>query len=364
MKFSIHNRQKMAPTEGEPTRLTNEEGTQAEESTINDMFECTFCETSFLGPPQSNQQLQLYKDHLTGFHKMSKEVNKMIHQVASEYKTKIESKKVLASKDNQIPDEKEKQTQLKINNISTQTCPKDFYHNFMHQDWDSSIDWKIIPNPKPLTAPKKVPIETKENNPENDKSMNHSLPIVIEQALSLKKEAFDKLGTTIQFPLSDIGSTKITSSPKNNLNNVIKKEESPNKKRELNINDWTRPVKSNVVIVGNTSQPSSNKSVKLKWEEKDKNINGKYTFDLIKESSAKRQKIVVRFKQEESHNVNVIQTQSEPLVAGCSVESNGIISTDQSVDKTSKLISSDNRLLDSQIVSSLQSTSKLYGNYL
>ena len=347
----------MAPTEGELDFPDDGEKHQAMEPLLADVFECTYCEKSFLGPPQSNQQLQLYKDHLIEFHKMSKEVNKMIHQVASEYKAKIESKKVLTSKDNKIPDKKEKEIKSTRIDISTQTYPKDFYRHFMHQDWDCSIDWKAVPRSKAITASTKASIETKENQPKQDNSSSDSLP-VIEQALSLNKEDFDNIGEGIKFPISDIGSPKILGSPKKNLISVSKKEESPNKKRELDINAWTRPVKSNIVTINNTSQPNSNKSVKLRWEEKDKNLNGKYTFDLIKEPEAKRQKIVVRFKQEEDKNVKLKDSLSKQKPIAATVESKVISYTDQSLVIPYQEISANSSLLETQIISTQQSTSK------
>ena len=347
----------MAPTQGESDLPHDGEINQAMEPSIADVFECTYCEKSFLGPPQSNQQLQLYKDHLTEFHKMSKEVNKMIHQVASEYNAKIESKKVLTSKDNKIPDKKEKEIKSTRIDISTQTYPKDFYRHFMHQDWDCSIDWKTVPRPKAIATSTKASAETKENQPKQDNSSSNSLP-VIEQALSLNKEDFDNIGEVIKFPISDIGSKKILSSPKKNLISASKKEESPNKKRELDINAWTRPVKSNIVTLNNASQQNLNKSVKLRWEEKDKNLNGKYTFDLIKEPEAKRQKIVVRFKQEEDKNVKLKDNlPKESSIAG-TVDANVISYTDQKSVSTYEGLSANDRLFGTHIISTEQSTSK------
>ena len=348
----------MAPTEGESDLPRNGEDNQAMQPLVADVFECTYCEKSFLGPPQSNQQLQLFKDHLTEFHKMSKEVNKMIHQVASEYKAKIESKKVLTSKDNKIPDKKEKEIKNTRIDISTQTYPKDFYRHFMHQDWDCSIDWKTIPRSKAIATSTKASVEAKENQPKQNNSSSGSLP-VIEQALSLNKEDFDNIGEVMKFPISDIGSKKCLGSPNKNLISIIKKEESPNKKRELDINAWTRPVKSNIVTLNNASQPNLNKSVKLRWEEKDKNLNGKYTFDLIKEPEAKRQKIVVRFKQEADKNVKLKDSLSKEASIAGTVESKVISYADQSLVSTYQATSANDRLFETQTISTEQSTSKL-----
>ena len=348
----------MAPTDGESDLPRDGEENEAMQPLVADVFECTYCEKSFLGPPQSNQQLQLYKDHLTEFHKMSKEVNKMIHQVASEYKAKIESKKVLTSKDNKIPDKKEKVIKSTRIDISTQTYPKEFYRHFMHQDWDCSIDWKTVPRSKTIATSTKASVETKENQPKQDNSSRDSLP-VIEQALSLNKEDFDNIGEVIKFPISDIGRTKILGSPKKNLISVSKKEESPNKKRELDINAWTRPVKSNIVTLTNASQPNSNKSVKLRWEEKDKNLNGKYTFDLIKEPEAKRQKIVVRFKQEEDKNVKLKESLSKEAFIAGTMDTKVISCSDQSLANTYEESLANDRLLGTHVISTQQSTSKL-----
>ena len=348
----------MAPTEGDSDLHEDGEKNQATELSMADVFECTYCDKSFLGPPQSNQQLQLYKDHLTVFHKISKEVNKMIHQVASEYKAKLENKKVLISKDNQIPDKKEKEIKSTRSDISTQTNPKDFYRHFMHQDWDCSIDWKLVNRPKVITVPKKVSEECKENHPKQDKSTSDSLP-VIEQALSLNKEAFDNIGEVIKFPISDIGSAKTLGSPKKNLISFSKKEESPNKKSELDINAWTRPVKSNILNTNNASHSNPNKSVKLRWEEKDKKLNGKYTFDLIKEPEAKRQKIVVRFKQEEEmKNVKLKDSSLEPASIAGPTKSNIILCTDHNSINTSQTSLVNDGLLGHQINETEQSTSR------
>ena len=196
----------------------------------------------------------------------------------------------------------------------------------------------------------------KENYPEQDKGTNDSLP-VIEQAVSLNQEAFDKMGSDIKFPITDTSRTRILASPKKNLIYVSKKEESPNKSRELNINDWTRPIRSSVATTDKASQPISNKSVKLRWEEKDEKLKGKYTFDLIKEPAAKRQKIVVRFKQEdEVQKVKLEDTSSEKDLTASSVGSNGMIYPEGNLAYTSQILSTDD---SSKIESSGQSTSKI-----
>ena len=346
----------MTPTEGDPSLHEGGETNKVEESTNGGMFECTYCETSFLGPPQSNEKLQIYKDHLIGFHKINKEVNKMLHQVANEYRSENEKKKVLTSKDNQMTERKENSDKRTCSEVSTQTNQKDFYRNFMHQDWDCSIDWKNIPKLKPITNSKKVSMTMKENHPEQDKGTNDSLP-VIEQAVSLNQEAFDKMGSDIKFPITDISRTRNLASPKKNLIYVSKKEESPNKSRELNINDWTRPIRSSVATTDKASQPISNKSVKLRWEEKDEKLKGKYTFDLIKEPAAKRQKIVVRFKQEdEVQKVKLEDTSPEKDLTASSVGSNGMIYPEGNLAYTSQILSTDD---SSKIDSSGQSTSKI-----
>ena len=109
----------------------------------------------------------------------------------------------------------------------------------------------------------------------------------------------------MQPPIRDDDKLQCLSSPKKKVDVCDKKEASPIKERVFNINDWTRPVRPNMSTSETPSPQKENKSVKLRWEEKDEKLNGKYTFDLIKEPSAKRQKIVVRFKQTQEVNDTV-----------------------------------------------------------
>ena len=53
----------MTPSEGEPSIHIDGETNMAENLSNGGMFECSYCETSFPGPPTSNQKLQIFKDH-------------------------------------------------------------------------------------------------------------------------------------------------------------------------------------------------------------------------------------------------------------------------------------------------------------
>ena len=274
-------------------------------------FECTYCTTSFSGPPQANEKLHLYKEHLVGFHKISKDVNKMIHLVAIEHQSNLNKVvNVLTSKDNQTIESKPQ----KYNDNQTQTCAKDLYRHFMHQEWDSAIDWKTIPNLS-NSRPKHILSRKKENRPHQEETKNERLP-VIEKALSLNVEAFNRIGMNIQ--QKNIDDRKVYSSTlqrkKIDAGNASN-EESPNKKRELNINDWTRPVKSKLFPFSKSSAHTSNNTVNLKRDMRDDNLQGKYTFDLVNEPSAKRQKIVVRFTQDQENDMptsNILPVQHVP----------------------------------------------------
>ena len=256
-------------------------------------FDCTYCDTVFTGPPQANEKLEIYKNHLVEFHKISKDVNKMLHQMASQYKSeekqRQQQKNVLSSKDNQIGQTK------KLNHNHTQTSPKDFYRHFMHQEWDDIIDWKSFQKPS-NPKPKILSNHSKENKSKLEPRNNESLP-VIGKALSLKAEAFEMIGLNMQSEILDHPKATLDSSPSNKCVSNTASLEPTNKSRELNINDWTRPIKPSVPSISIASPSNPNTVVKLKWGEKEKTPNEKYTFDLVKEPSEKRQKIVVRYKQ-------------------------------------------------------------------
>ena len=256
-------------------------------------FDCTYCDTVFTGPPQANEKLEIYKNHLVEFHKISKDVNKMLHQMASQYKSdekqRQQQKNVLSSKDNQIGQTK------KLNHNHTQTSPKDFYRHFMHQEWDDIIDWKSFQKPS-NAKPKILPNQSKENKSKLEPRNNESLP-VIGKALSLKAEAFEMIGLNMQAEILDHPKATLDSSPSSKFVSNTASLEPTNKSRELNINDWTRPIKPSVPSISIASPSNPNNVVKLKWGEKEKTSNEKYTFDLVKEPSEKRQKIVVRYKQ-------------------------------------------------------------------
>ena len=256
-------------------------------------FDCTYCDTVFTGPPQANEKLEIYKNHLVEFHKISKDVNKMLHQMASQYKSdekqRQQQKNVLSSKDNQIGQTK------KLNHTHTQTSPKDFYRHFMHQEWDDIIDWKSFQKPS-NPKPKILPNQSKENKSKLEPRNNESLP-VIGKALSLKAEAFEMIGLNMQAEILDHPKATLDSSPSSKFVSNNASIEPTNKSRELNINDWTRPIKRSVPSISIASPSNPNNVVKLKWGEKEKTPNEKYTFDLVKEPSEKRQKIVVRYKQ-------------------------------------------------------------------
>ena len=256
-------------------------------------FDCTYCDTVFTGPPQANEKLEIYKNHLVEFHKISKDVNKMLHQMASQYKSdekqRQQQKNVLSSKDNQIGQIK------KLNHTHTQTSPKDFYRHFMHQEWDDIIEWKSFQKPA-NPKPKILSNQSKENKPRLEPRNNESLP-VIGKALSLKAEAFEMIGLNMQAEILDHPKATLDSSPSSKFVSNTASLEPTNKSRELNINDWTRPIKPRVPSISIASPSNPNTVVKLKWGEKEKMPNEKYTFDLVKEPSEKRQKIVVRYKQ-------------------------------------------------------------------
>ena len=256
-------------------------------------FDCTYCDTVFTGPPQANEKLEIYKNHLVEFHKISKDVNKMLHQMASQYKSdekqRQQQKNVLSSKDNQIGQTK------KLNHTHTQTSPKDFYRHFMHQEWDDIIEWKSFQKPA-NPKPKILSNQSKENKPRLEPRNNESLP-VIGKALSLKAEAFEMIGLNMQSEILDHPKATLDSSPSSKFVSNTASLEPTNKSRELNINDWTRPIKPRVPSISIASPSNPNTVVKLKWGEKEKMPNEKYTFDLVKEPSEKRQKIVVRYKQ-------------------------------------------------------------------
>ena len=254
-------------------------------------FDCTYCDTVFTGPPQANEKLEIYKNHLVEFHKISKDVNKMLHQMASQYKQRQQQKNVLSSKDNQIGQTK------KLNHTHTQTSPKDFYRHFMHQEWDDIIDWKSFQKPS-NPKPKILSNLSKENKSKLGSRNNESLP-VIGKALSLKAEAFEMIGLNMQSEILDHPKATLDSSPSSKCVPNTASLEPTTKSRELNINDWTRPIKRSAPSSISIASPSNpNNIVKLKWGEKEeKTSNEKYTFDLVKEPSEKRQKIVVRYKQ-------------------------------------------------------------------
>ena len=151
--------------------------------------------------------------------------------------------------------------------------------------------WGIRPKPKIL------PNQSKENKSKFLPRNNESLP-VIGKALSLKAEAFEMIGLNMQSEILDHPKpTSLDSSPSSKFVSNNASIEPTNKSRELNINDWTRPIKRSVPSISIASPSNPNTVVKLKWGEKEKTPNEKYTFDLVKEPSEKRQKIVVRYKQ-------------------------------------------------------------------
>jgi hypothetical protein len=338
------------------------DGTKNEISSINCNFECTYCETSFAGPPQSNEKLQLYKDHLVGFHKISKDINKMMHIAANEYAAvQKQNQKVLTSRDNQLSEQED--NKRTSSDSHTQTCPKDFYRHFMHQEWDGSIDWKIIPKPS-ISKPKKILHKKKENVPQHEDGTSYCLP-VIEKALSLKPETFNRIGMNMQSLIMYDNKFKCFNSHKKKIDTSIKIEQPPSKTHDLNINDWTRSVKSNGAASKNLSPEKQDKSVNLRWEEKDEKLDGKYTFDLIKEPSAKRQKIVVRFRQEQERdlldsNGMLPRKDSEVLHS----EANFDLTTDMKDINLPQRNSLEDQHCNSEFDTFVENTSKKYYCYL
>ena len=259
-------------------------------------FECVYCDKSFAMPSQSTDDIHLYKEHLAVFHQIIKNVNKIIHNtVSKEYEPGVVEGKCLVTRPEKEILRTENNSQ-KSNSVHTQTCPKDFYRHFM-QNWDTSIDWKLYPKPG-IVKPKNNLNKKKESALQNGENNIDGLPI-IRNSLSLKAEAFERLGMNTVCPSSFVeNETEHFKPPINKLDTNIIKTESPSKVRELNINDWTRPVKSYSTELNKSLKRPPNKAIVINASNKDCTFQDKYTFSVINEPSTKRQKILVKFKKD------------------------------------------------------------------